>query len=131
MSKAPSTQLFSATVWKIDINPYVKGPDRIVRKLHEEAKKETGPIPVMGKLQGKAFSARVVRFRGMWRLYLKGSAAAFRVGTMTLWQIQFTKGAPAGLPLTREYLYRDGRHEPSESRVEGHGPGGGAAAMRS
>jgi len=83
MSKAPSTQLFSATVWKIDINPYVKVPDRIVRKLHQDAKKETGPIPVTGKLQGKAFLATVVRFRGMWRLYLNTSmrpAASVEVG---------------------------------------------------
>ena len=67
-------------------------------------------VPAVTRMYGDGF----VR---MWRLYLKGSAAAFRVGNMTLWQIQFTKGAPAGLPLTREYLYRDYRQEPSESRV--------------
>jgi cyclopropane-fatty-acyl-phospholipid synthase len=47
------------------------------------------------------------RFVRMWRLYLNGSAAAFRVGNLTLWQIQFTKGSPVGLPLTRDYLYRE------------------------
>jgi cyclopropane-fatty-acyl-phospholipid synthase len=46
------------------------------------------------------------RFVRLWRLYLRGSAAAFRVGNMTLWQIQFTQGPPADLPLTRDYLYR-------------------------
>jgi hypothetical protein len=70
MSKAPSMQIFAATVRKIDINPYVKVPDRIVRRLHQDANKETGPIPVTGKLRGKPFSTTVVRFRGMWRLYL-------------------------------------------------------------
>jgi len=52
----------------------------------------------------RMYDARFVR---MWRLYLRASAAAFRVGNMTVWQIQFTKGAPAGLPLTRDYLYRE------------------------
>ena len=43
----------------------------------------------------------------MWRLYLRASAAAFRVGNLTLWQIQFTQGPPVNLPLTRDYLHRD------------------------
>jgi len=47
------------------------------------------------------------RFVRMWRLYLAGAAAAFRVGNMTLWQIQFTKGPSDALPLTRDYLYRE------------------------
>ena len=70
MRNAQSLQQFSATVRKIDINPYVKVPGPIVRKLHQAAKKETGPIPVAGRLQGQPFSATVVKFRGMWRLYL-------------------------------------------------------------
>jgi|SRR3990172_3623579 len=61
---------FSATVYIIDINPYVKVSNAIIRKLHEEMGKETGPIPVKGKLQSKAFSTTVVKFRGLWRLYL-------------------------------------------------------------
>ena len=52
----------------------------------------------------RMYDARFVR---MWRLYLSGSAAAFRVGSMTLWQIQFTKGPSADLPMTRDYLYRE------------------------
>ena len=50
------------------------------------------------------YDARFVR---MWRLYLRASAAAFRVGSVTLWQIQFASGPPADLPLTREYLYQN------------------------
>jgi hypothetical protein len=61
---------FSAKVYIIDINPYVKVPDQIISKLHKEMNKVAGPIPVTGKLQGKAFSTTVVKFRGMWRLYL-------------------------------------------------------------
>jgi hypothetical protein len=54
----------------VDINPYVRVPVPIVRKLHQDSGKARGPIPVTGKLQGKPFSATVVRFRGLWRLYL-------------------------------------------------------------
>lgn len=63
-------QTFSTTIRKIDINPYVKIPDPILRRLLKNANKTAGPIPVAGKLQGKPFLATVVRFRGMWRLYL-------------------------------------------------------------
>ena len=52
----------------------------------------------------RMYDARFVR---MWRLYLEASAAAFRVGNLTLWQIQFTQGPPVTLPLTRDYLYGD------------------------
>lgn len=50
-------------------------------------------------------TARGEAFVRMWRFYLRASAAAFRSGNLTLWQIQFVKGAPGRLPLTREYLY--------------------------
>jgi cyclopropane-fatty-acyl-phospholipid synthase len=43
-------------------------------------------------------------FVRMWRLYLNSCAAAFRHGGYHLWHVQFTKGAGAGLPLTRDYL---------------------------
>jgi cyclopropane-fatty-acyl-phospholipid synthase len=44
------------------------------------------------------------RFLRWWRLYLRSSAAAFRVGNLTVWQIQFTNGPSGELPLTRDYL---------------------------
>jgi len=48
------------------------------------------------------FDARLVR---MWRLFLNGSAAAFRWGNIRLYQILFTNGLNNSLPMTREYLY--------------------------
>jgi hypothetical protein len=68
-SKQP-LHVFSATIRKIDINPYVKVPGPILQKLQQAAQKAKGPIPVRGTLQGKPFSTNVVRFRGLWRLYL-------------------------------------------------------------
>lgn len=70
MRKVASVQKFTATVDRVDINPYVQVPDLVVSKLLQDAGREKGPIPVAGKLQGKSFSTTVVKFRGMWRLYL-------------------------------------------------------------
>jgi len=46
------------------------------------------------------------KFVRMWRIYLYGSAAAFRNGDLRLYQILFTKGLNNEFPLTREHLYQ-------------------------
>jgi cyclopropane-fatty-acyl-phospholipid synthase len=45
------------------------------------------------------------RFVRMWRLYLAGSAAAFRAGTMQLFQVVFAGQACKAISWTRAYLY--------------------------
>ncbi len=45
------------------------------------------------------------KFVRMWRIYLNGSAAAFRNGDLRLYQILFTNGLNNQFPLTREHLY--------------------------
>jgi cyclopropane-fatty-acyl-phospholipid synthase len=40
-----------------------------------------------------------------WRLYLSGSIAAFRAGTLQLFQLVFTRATDNQLPWTRDYLY--------------------------
>jgi SAM-dependent methyltransferase len=52
---------------------------------------------------GEMFDERLVR---TWRTYLNGSAAAFWWGDVRVYQILFTNGLNNGLPLTRDYLYR-------------------------
>jgi cyclopropane-fatty-acyl-phospholipid synthase len=44
-------------------------------------------------------------FARMWRLYLAGSVAGFRVGTMQLFQVVFAGSACNTIPWTRAYLY--------------------------
>jgi cyclopropane-fatty-acyl-phospholipid synthase len=44
-------------------------------------------------------------FVRMWRLYLHGSAAAFRWGHNRVFQLTFTNGLPLEQPLTRSPLY--------------------------
>jgi cyclopropane-fatty-acyl-phospholipid synthase len=51
------------------------------------------------------YDQRLVR---TWRFYLNGSAAAFRWGTIRLYQILFTNGLNNSLPMTREHIYRNG-----------------------
>ena len=50
----------------------------------------------------KMFDQRLVR---TWRMYLRGSSAAFRWGDIRLYQILFTNGLNNSLPWTREHLY--------------------------
>jgi len=45
-----------------------------------------------------------------WRLYLAGSLAAFRTGTMQLFQIVFTRTGCNRVPWTREHLYSADGH---------------------
>ncbi len=46
------------------------------------------------------------RFVRMWRLYLHGSAAAFRSGEMQLFQVLFAHQRHNGIPWTRADIYR-------------------------
>ncbi len=62
-------------------------------------------------------------FARMWRLYLAGSAAAFRAGTLQLFQIVFAGRECKTQPWTRESLYQkngelDPKTEPSGQDVE-------------
>jgi hypothetical protein len=98
-------QTFSAKVRKIDINPYMEVPDDILRKLQQDAKKERGPIPVKGTLQGKPFLTTIVKFRGMWRLYLNTpmrQAANVDVGDQVTISVQLDK-APPKIPMPRKF----------------------------
>jgi len=49
------------------------------------------------------------RFVRTWRLYLAGSTAAFRTGSLQLFQILFARGRSNAVPWTRAHLYGDGR----------------------
>jgi len=47
------------------------------------------------------------KFVRMWRLYLRVSSAAFRVGEVEVHQILVSRGQPDDLPLTREDIYKE------------------------
>jgi len=46
-------------------------------------------------------------FARAWRLYLAGSEAGFRLGTLQLFQVAFARERDNGVPWTRAGLYRD------------------------
>ena len=105
MSSARPIHIFSGMVHKIDINPYMEVPDRIIQKLQQDAKIVKGPIPVAGRLRDKLFSTTVVRFRGMWRLYLNlpmRRDANVEVGDKVNVSIWFDK-APRTVPAPRKF----------------------------
>jgi cyclopropane-fatty-acyl-phospholipid synthase len=56
------------------------------------------------------------KFVRMWRIYLNGSAAAFRNGDLRLYQILFTKGLNNQLPLTREHMYLTSQEKTQETK---------------
>ena len=61
---------FRKVIEIIAVNPYVEIPQNTLEKLFIDAKREKGPIPVVGKLNGKKFEANVIKYLSLWRLYL-------------------------------------------------------------
>ncbi len=55
-------------------------------------------------------------FMRAWRLYLAGSVAGFRVGTLQLFQIVFARNACQRIPSTRAHLYTKEQHEEQETK---------------
>ena len=74
---------FSATIYKIGINPVVDPSLEALEGVFEQAGRSKGPIPVRGTVDGAPFEQTLVKFRGAWRLYINGSmlkAAGLKVG---------------------------------------------------
>ena len=59
----------------------------------------------------KVVRERGLEFARMWRLYLAGSVATFRVGKMQLFQVLFAGSRCQSMPWTREHLYAPFREE--------------------
>lgn len=69
MAKIKPTS-FSARIEIIGINPFVYVPQNVLNSIFSDAKKDKGPIPVRGVINGKAFTQTLVRYSGEWRLYI-------------------------------------------------------------
>lgn len=61
---------FDAVVEIVGINPFVRVPEGILEKIFEEAGRDKGPIPVAGKINNAPYKQTLMRFRGLWRLYI-------------------------------------------------------------
>jgi hypothetical protein len=64
------TDTFSAKLKIIGINPFVYLPANILNSLFVHAKKNKGPIPVKGTINGNQYKQTLVKYRGEWRLYI-------------------------------------------------------------
>ena len=88
---------FSATIYKIGINPVVDPPESVLKALFRESGRTKGPIPVRGKLSGAPFTQTLVKFRDVWRLYVNGvmlKASGTKVGDEVRIEIEFDDSPP-------------------------------------
>lgn len=61
---------FKAELQIIGINPYVAVPEDYLEELFKQAGRNKSPIPIKGKVNGKAYQQRLVKYSGAWRLYI-------------------------------------------------------------
>ena len=61
---------FSSKIKIVGINPYVILPENILNKVFKEANKKKGPIPIKGTINNHQFIQTLVKFQGIWRLYV-------------------------------------------------------------
>src|SRR5688572_24126719 len=83
---------FVGQIYLLGINPVVDPPERVLQRVFDEAGKSRGPIRVKGELNGTGFIQTLVRYRGVWRLYINGemlNAAGVRVGDSAKIEIEF------------------------------------------
>ncbi len=56
------------------------------------------------------------KFVRAWRLYLAGSLAGFRTGTLQLFQVVFARSTSEQIPWTRAHLYAEDQHSRQERK---------------
>jgi hypothetical protein len=61
---------FSATIDIIGINPFVEIPELILQYIFGLAGKDKSPISVKGAIDGHAFTQTLMKYKGLWRLYI-------------------------------------------------------------
>ncbi|MES2426067.1 MAG: YdeI/OmpD-associated family protein [Bacteroidota bacterium] len=61
---------FNARIEIVGINPYVALPDEVLAEIFIQAKKDKGAIPVKGFINDTPFVQRLMKLKGIWRLYI-------------------------------------------------------------
>jgi hypothetical protein len=64
------TQPIKAEIQLIGVNPYVLLPDEVLADIFKQAGKDKGSIQVKGTINGKPYLQTLVKFDGLWRLYI-------------------------------------------------------------
>lgn len=86
------TNIFSAEIQIIGVNPFVFLPDVVLNSLFKEANKDKGKIPVKIKIEGHEFIQTLIKYSGDWRLYLNTpmrKIAKKEVGDVANFEIAF------------------------------------------
>ncbi len=63
---------FKAKIDIIGVNPFVLLPEKVLKQIFTQAGKDKGPIKVKGTIDGHAYIQTLVRYSGLWRLYING-----------------------------------------------------------
>ena len=95
---------FKATLSLIGINPFVFVPQQILDTIFLEAKKNKGPVPVCGTINGKKYNQTLIRYSGEWRLYINTimlSDSPKRIGEIIKVTIQFDSKLRTIIPHTK------------------------------
>jgi hypothetical protein len=64
------THAFRAKLEIVGVNPYVAVPVEVLSALFAAAERDRGPIPIAGRVNARPYRQTLVRFQGMWRLYV-------------------------------------------------------------
>lgn len=70
MAKASKSEIFTAKVDILGINPFVFLPKNVLQAIFKQAGKSKSPIPVSGTVNGKPYRQTLVKYAGEWRLYI-------------------------------------------------------------
>lgn len=90
----------------IGINPYVSVPDRILKKIFEQAGKDKGHIRIKGTVNGDAYRQTLVKYSGEWRLYINTTMlkdSPKRVGEKIELTVEFDREEKE-VPVSPEFL---------------------------
>jgi hypothetical protein len=83
---------FSAHIDIIGINPFVPLPEKVLALICRQAGREKGPIRVRGTINKAPYRQTLVRYKGVWRLYINGvmlKNSPKRVGEKIVVEIEF------------------------------------------
>ncbi len=83
---------FKAKIHIIGVNPYVLLPEKVLNGVFAQAGKDKGPIPVCGTMDGHKYLQTLVKYSGLWRLYLNTpmrKAAGKDVGDTAAFTIEY------------------------------------------
>ena len=83
---------FAFEIYRLGINPVVDPPGDVLDSVFKQAGRSKGPIPVHGKLNGADFVQTLVKYQGVWRLYINGQMlmdSGLKVGDTADVEIEF------------------------------------------